>query len=86
MKVSHAGYRDPNNLKFEDITVLGVPHPPTSVSVTHVGTGTSANSTTVLPNTNIQYDAVKKVNTHLLVTRLYSSSWGDSVQTGNSVA
>uniref|UniRef100_A0A3Q3A333 alpha-glucosidase n=1 Tax=Kryptolebias marmoratus TaxID=37003 RepID=A0A3Q3A333_KRYMA len=30
---SSAGYRDPNNLKFENITVLGMPHPPTSVSV-----------------------------------------------------
>uniref|UniRef100_A0A8C2ZM25 alpha-glucosidase n=1 Tax=Cyclopterus lumpus TaxID=8103 RepID=A0A8C2ZM25_CYCLU len=34
--VTHAGYKDPNALKFENITVLGVPHPPMSVSVTHV--------------------------------------------------
>uniref|UniRef100_A0A8C6LWD2 alpha-glucosidase n=1 Tax=Nothobranchius furzeri TaxID=105023 RepID=A0A8C6LWD2_NOTFU len=39
MQVTKAGYKDPNNLKFENITVLGVPHPPTSVSVTHVNTG-----------------------------------------------
>uniref|UniRef100_A0A7N8WI38 alpha-glucosidase n=1 Tax=Mastacembelus armatus TaxID=205130 RepID=A0A7N8WI38_9TELE len=29
--VTHAGYKEPNNLKFENITILGVPHPPKSV-------------------------------------------------------
>ncbi|XP_044210999.1 maltase-glucoamylase, intestinal [Thunnus albacares] len=58
MQVTHAGYRDPDNLKFENITVLGVPHPPVSVSVTHV---TRGNSITNVLGTNIQYDAVKKV-------------------------
>lgn len=66
MQVTHAGYKDPNNLKFEDITVLGVPYPPESVSVKHIIPGTTGNSTTTLPNTNIQYDADKKVNTHNL--------------------
>nr|XP_033486358.1 maltase-glucoamylase, intestinal [Epinephelus lanceolatus] len=61
MQVTHAGYKDPNNLKFEDITILGVPHPPVFVSVTHVSTGTSGNSTTPVPNTGIQYDDAKKV-------------------------
>uniref|UniRef100_A0A8C6LVZ5 alpha-glucosidase n=1 Tax=Nothobranchius furzeri TaxID=105023 RepID=A0A8C6LVZ5_NOTFU len=51
-----SGYKDPNNLKFENITVLGVPHPPTSVSVTHVNTGSHLGATTVLPNTNIYHD------------------------------
>uniref|UniRef100_A0A8C6NTV2 alpha-glucosidase n=1 Tax=Nothobranchius furzeri TaxID=105023 RepID=A0A8C6NTV2_NOTFU len=48
MQVTKAGYKDPNNLKFENITVLGVPHPPTSVSVTHVNTGSHLGATTVL--------------------------------------
>uniref|UniRef100_A0AAQ5ZHE7 alpha-glucosidase n=1 Tax=Amphiprion ocellaris TaxID=80972 RepID=A0AAQ5ZHE7_AMPOC len=26
--VNHAGYKDPNNLKFEDITILGIPYSP----------------------------------------------------------
>lgn len=63
MQVTNAGYRDPNDLKFENITVLGVPYPPSSVSVTHVGTADVGNSVTTVPNTNIQYDADKKVNT-----------------------
>ncbi|XP_070684825.1 sucrase-isomaltase, intestinal [Pempheris klunzingeri] len=57
MQVIHAGYRDPNNLKFEEITVLGVPHPLLSVSVTHVDTG----NIILLPDTNFQYDGAKKV-------------------------
>lgn len=63
MQVTHAGYKDPNNIKFENITILGVPYPPSSVSVTQVGTGSPGTPTT-LPNSNIQYDADKKVNTH----------------------
>lgn len=67
MQVNHAGYKDPNNLKFENITVLRVPHPPLSVSVTHIGTSNTGNSMTTLPNTNIEYDADKKVNTHFFL-------------------
>lgn len=58
MQVTNAGYKDPNNLKFENITILGVPFSPLSVSVTHVGAG---NETTELPNTNIKHDAAKEV-------------------------
>ncbi|KAM7399513.1 hypothetical protein PAMP_018780 [Pampus punctatissimus] len=58
MQVTHDGYRDPNNLKFEKITVFGLSQPPTNVSVTHV---TNGNSTTTVPDTNIEYDRVKKV-------------------------
>ncbi|XP_053176409.1 sucrase-isomaltase, intestinal isoform X1 [Scomber japonicus] len=58
MQVTHNGYGDPDNLKFEDITVLGVPHTPSSVSVTHVSDG---NTVTILPDTNIEYNAAKKV-------------------------
>ncbi|KAK2912661.1 sucrase-isomaltase, intestinal-like [Channa argus] len=56
MQVTHAGYKDPNNLKFENITIIGVPYAPISVSVTN---GTLGNST--LPGANIQYDGNKKV-------------------------
>ncbi|XP_077421965.1 sucrase-isomaltase, intestinal [Vanacampus margaritifer] len=61
MQVIHAGYRDPNNLHFENITILGVPHPPRSVSVTHVGSGSHGNATTNVPDSNIEYDAAKQV-------------------------
>ena len=58
MQVNRAGYKDPNNLFFENITVLGVAAPPTSVSYTLVG-----NSTTAVAN--VSYDAAKKVSSHL---------------------
>ncbi|XP_013863590.1 maltase-glucoamylase, intestinal [Austrofundulus limnaeus] len=61
MQVTRAGYRDPNNLKFENITVLGMPHPPTSVSVTHVDAGSHSKTTTVLPNINVHHDGAKEV-------------------------
>jgi len=64
MQVTHAGYKDPNNLKFENIMILGVPIPPVSVSVTHVGNSGNPNSTTALPNININYDTAKQVKTH----------------------
>lgn len=60
MQVTHAGYRDPNDLKFENITILGVPNPPVSITVS---SGWSLKSTTIRSNTKIQYDAEKKVNT-----------------------
>lgn len=60
MQVTHAGYSDPNNLKFDNITILGIPVPPVSISVTHVGT---TNSTTTLEPSNIHHDGDKKVNT-----------------------
>lgn len=67
MQVTHAGYKDPNNLKFENITVLGVPYPPMSVSVTHYINGTHANSAIILPSANIHYDEAKKVNIDIVV-------------------
>ena len=66
MKVTNAGYKDPNNLKFENITVLGVPNPPLYVNVTLIGTGSRGSSDRLLPIANIQYDGVKKVNSHTL--------------------
>ncbi|XP_037531236.1 maltase-glucoamylase, intestinal [Nematolebias whitei] len=75
MQVTSAGYRDPNNLRFENITVLGMPYPPTSVSVTHV----DAETTTVLPNINIHHDGAKEVlflhGLSLMLGETYMVQW-----------
>ncbi|XP_041660826.1 maltase-glucoamylase, intestinal [Cheilinus undulatus] len=79
MQVTQSGYTDPADIKFTNITVLGVSNPPTSVSVTHVGTGSSGDSTTAVPNSNIQYDAVKEVlllhNLSLTLGESYRIRW-----------
>lgn len=62
MTATHTGYKDPNNLKFETITVLGMPHAPNSVSVTHFGPGETS-EIVELKNTSIHHDAAKEVNT-----------------------
>ncbi len=62
MHATHAGYNDPNNLKFEDIVILGVPNPAQNVAVTHVNSATNINTTTILPNSSIQYDQARKVS------------------------
>ncbi|XP_069543659.1 sucrase-isomaltase, intestinal [Brachyistius frenatus] len=84
MQVTHAGYSDPNKIQFENITVLGVPHPPLSVSVTHVGTGTGGNTTTSLPTANIQYDQAKEVlflhGIALNLGETYAVQWGDGAE------
>lgn len=59
MQVTHAGYQDPNNLKFDNIVILGEPHRPTSVSVTHVQS--SGDTTTNVPDANIQHEGGKQV-------------------------
>ncbi|CAN9511486.1 unnamed protein product [Ophioblennius macclurei] len=55
MQVTNDGYKDPNNLKFEDITILGVPYAPKSVKVTHKG------SVTEVPSSNVTHDSTKEV-------------------------
>ncbi|XP_048120689.1 LOW QUALITY PROTEIN: sucrase-isomaltase, intestinal [Alosa alosa] len=55
IRVMHNGYTDPNDLKFEDITILGVSGPPTSVTVTQNSTSTT------LPATSVVHDATKGV-------------------------
>ncbi|XP_056906491.1 sucrase-isomaltase, intestinal isoform X3 [Takifugu flavidus] len=58
MQVTRAGYKDPNNLTFENITILGVSYPPNSSAVSLIsGEGSP---TTSLPHT-MQYDAEKKI-------------------------
>ncbi|XP_066565478.1 sucrase-isomaltase, intestinal isoform X2 [Amia ocellicauda] len=55
MQVLHNNYYDPNNLMFEDIKILGVTDPPTSVFITH------EQNVTAVPAGYITYDNVKKV-------------------------
>ncbi|XP_045930577.1 maltase-glucoamylase, intestinal [Micropterus dolomieu] len=80
MQVTHAGYKDPNNLKFEDVTILGMLARPGPVSVTHFSTAPHGNSTTTLPDANINYDVVKKVlflsGLSLTVGETYVVQWG----------
>ncbi|XP_017279452.1 maltase-glucoamylase, intestinal [Kryptolebias marmoratus] len=76
VQATNAGYKDPNNLTFEEITVLGVPHPPTSVSVTPIG---SSDVLTILPNTSISYNESTKVlflkNLSLNLGQSYKVEW-----------
>lgn len=71
MQSVHSGFNDPNNLKFENITILGVPYPPKSVSFAQVGATQRA---TVLPASNIEHDGAKEVNTHMLKQSLSSQN------------
>ncbi|KAF6720919.1 Maltase-glucoamylase, intestinal [Oryzias melastigma] len=81
MTATHTGYKDPNNLKFETITVLGMPHAPNSVSVTHFGPGETS-EIVELKNTSIHHDAAKEVLTltdlSLTLGETYKVEW-DSV-------
>ncbi len=55
MNVTHNGYTDPNNLKFENITVMGVTGAPVSVLVSD---GTTTNALNV---SQVNYDSTRKV-------------------------
>nr|XP_015216325.1 PREDICTED: sucrase-isomaltase, intestinal [Lepisosteus oculatus] len=73
MQVLKNGYSDPNNLKFEEIKILGVANPPTSVVIKQELNVIS------LPAQNIQYNNVTKV-LHLTGLQLelgqsYSVEW-----------
>uniref|UniRef100_A0AAX7VJB0 alpha-glucosidase n=1 Tax=Astatotilapia calliptera TaxID=8154 RepID=A0AAX7VJB0_ASTCA len=76
MQVTNNGYNDPNNLKFDNIIILGVPTVPASVSVTDVD---ATNTTTILDNNNIDYDGAKKVltlqNLDLILGETYVVEW-----------
>ncbi|KAL4647067.1 sucrase-isomaltase, intestinal [Arapaima gigas] len=73
VRVLHSGYDDPNNLKFEDITVLGMTSLPSSITVT------SDNTQVSVPPENIQYDGIKEVlnirNLTLMLGRNYTVRW-----------
>lgn len=58
MQLTNAGYTDPNNLKFENITILGLPLPPTS---TEVLSSDRDGRFTSISNYNEHYDPFKKV-------------------------
>uniref|UniRef100_A0A8C1BIY9 alpha-glucosidase n=1 Tax=Cyprinus carpio carpio TaxID=630221 RepID=A0A8C1BIY9_CYPCA len=55
MQVAHSGYQDPNNLKFENITVLGVTAAPALVTVS------DGNTVISLSDSQIQYDIYKQL-------------------------
>lgn len=59
MRVTNNGYRDPNNLKFENITILGVPYAPTSTRVS--STSRRDGSSTTTSTYTEDYDSEKKV-------------------------
>lgn len=61
MQVLHNGYVDANNLVFENVTVLGLNSLPTTVTINN------GNMITALPESNIQYDSVKKVSACFLI-------------------
>lgn len=61
MQVLHNGYVDANNLVFENVTVLGLNNLPTTVTINN------GNMITALPDSNIQYDSVKKVSACFLI-------------------
>lgn len=61
MQVLHNGYADPNNLVFENITVLGLSRPPMTVTIN------DGDMTTAIPESNIQYDSFKRVSACFLI-------------------
>ncbi|XP_023648457.2 sucrase-isomaltase, intestinal isoform X1 [Paramormyrops kingsleyae] len=73
MTVLRNGYTDPNNLKFENITVLGVTKSPGTLEVTH------GDTTNKVPAENVRYDAVKSVlyvkNLTLELGQNYTVKW-----------
>ncbi|XP_061575113.1 sucrase-isomaltase, intestinal isoform X2 [Cololabis saira] len=81
MKVTHAGYTDPNTLNFDDIAILGLPDAPSSISVTEVNTESGANITSTLTNDQIFHDVAKEVlflrNLSLSLGKTYVLKWED---------
>ncbi|KAK7909767.1 hypothetical protein WMY93_014451 [Mugilogobius chulae] len=79
IQATHVGYTDPNNLKIDDITILGVPLAPSAVTVKNTATGAITN----VPTSNIQHDNAKDVLflRHLSLTlgESYTIQWDQSV-------
>uniref|UniRef100_A0A4W4HER0 alpha-glucosidase n=1 Tax=Electrophorus electricus TaxID=8005 RepID=A0A4W4HER0_ELEEL len=73
----HSGYVDPNDLVFENITILGVSTLPTNVTFTEGGV------VSIVPESSIQYDIVKKVlylrGLHLQLRKNYVVTWDESL-------
>ncbi|XP_073706325.1 sucrase-isomaltase, intestinal-like [Garra rufa] len=80
MQVTHNGYTDPRNLKFENITVLGVTSAPALVLVSE------GNTVNALSESQIQYDTYKQVlhlkNLELGLGKNYTVNWEAKI-TGN---
>ncbi|KAM9481823.1 sucrase-isomaltase, intestinal [Clarias gariepinus] len=78
MQVLHNGYADPNNLVFENITVLGLSRPPMTVTIN------DGDMTTAIPESNIQYDSFKRVlhlrNLQLQLGKNYTLTWNSVVE------
>ncbi|XP_050821721.1 sucrase-isomaltase, intestinal [Gopherus flavomarginatus] len=77
IKVVHNGYTDPNNLKFDEIKVLGVDRVPLAVTV-------KQNGVTVPSLHNINYSATKKLlhitGLQLELGKPYSVDWSSVVE------
>lgn len=74
MQVAHNGYTDPNNLKFENITVMGVTAAPARVTVL------DGNTVISLSDSQIQYDTYKQVIVVLtLQFSIYHQSQNETV-------
>lgn len=73
MHVAHNGYTDPNNLKFENITIMGIIESPTAVFVIE------GDVSTPLTESQIHYDQNKQVmhlrNLQLDVGKEYKVTW-----------
>ncbi|KAL1257160.1 hypothetical protein QQF64_012705, partial [Cirrhinus molitorella] len=80
MQVTHNGYTDPNNLKFENITVMGVTNAPALVLVS------DGNSVISLSESQIQYESYKQglrlTNLELDLGKNYTVNWEAKI-TGN---
>ncbi|XP_034161045.2 sucrase-isomaltase, intestinal [Pangasianodon hypophthalmus] len=78
MQALHSGYSDPNNLVFENVTVLGLSIPPTAVTIN------DGNVVSALPESSINYDSVKKVlylkNLQLQLGKNYTLTWNSVVE------
>ncbi len=60
MHVTHNGYTDPNNLKFENITVMGVTRAPVSVLVS------DGSNTNTLTESQVNYHSTRKVKEFII--------------------
>ncbi len=73
MQVVHNGYTDPNNLKFENITVMGVTAAPGHVTVS------DGNTVLSLSDAQIQYDSNKQVIIVTLQSSIHHQSQNEAV-------
>lgn len=75
MQILHNNYVDSNNLVFENVTVLGLNTPPTTVTIRDI----DGNIDTTLPVSSIQYDSVKKVSKCMGICRIFLETLNVSI-------